>query len=248
MSPFPTLDSLRPLIPKAEAATDWVAMLSAASVPPRAAANGWMPPTVEVTTTPPVDLEALRASAYEEAFGAGYREGRRAGIERGLAEGRRTGRDEGHEAARQEVLQTEAAGLAEFQTALAAVVGGVGPAVERWKAEVEASAEARATALAMDAVRALLASELATERPDAMGIVREALGFAEGAIRATVRLAPFDRAALAERKEEILQACAGLRDVDLVDDRSIEYGCVVETEGGVVDATLATRLGLLEAA
>lgn len=242
-SPFPTLDALRPSIPKAEPSTDWVAMLAATPAESRPA-SGWKPPKVETVNAPAVDLEAVKAAAQEEGFCKGYLEGQRAGTERGLAEGRRVGRDEGRESARREVFEAEAAFVAAFQEALAGVVAEVGPAVERWKAAVEE----RAAALAMNAVRALLAQELATDRPDAMNIVREALGHAEGALKATIRLAPFDRAALAERREEILSACASLRDVELVDDRSIEGGCVVETESGVVDATLATRLSLLEAA
>lgn len=245
---FPTLDSLRHHLPKqAEVSTEWVGLLGVVPTTKQAVAQGWTPPPLEIPTeptAPKIDFDALRSQAQEEGFCAGYLAGQKAGIERGTAEGRRAGREEGRQEGRQEVIAAEAASLAEFQTALAHAVDTIVPAVDRWKAEIEA----RATELAMDAVRALLATELATKQPEAMGIVREALGFAEGAVRATIRLAPFDRAALAERKEEILQACASLRDVELVDDRSLQGGCVIETEQGVVDATLATRLSLLEAA
>lgn len=238
---FPSLDALRPQLPKEESTTEWVALLGVAPSPTAQPVKGWRPPTVATAVPPPaVDLEAARAQAEEAGFCAGYLAGQKAGAERGVAEGRRLGRDEG----RQEVVAAESASLVEFRNALAQAASEVGPAVGRWQEAVEA----RATELAMDAVRALLAAELAIRQPDAMGVVREALGFAEGAIRATIRLAPFDRAALAERKEEILQACASLRDVELVDDRSLIGGCVVETEQGIVDATLATRLSLLEAA
>ena len=240
---FPTLDSLHNDLPKAsprEATAEWVGLLGAAPSSPAAKATGWTPPPMSSKLGETVDLEALQTAAREEGFRLGYADGKAAGAERGAAEGRRQGREE----AQAMVLETEGAILSEFRNGLEAVVAGVGPAVERWRESVEA----RATELAMDAVRALLAAELSLQRPDAMGIVREALGFAEGSVRATVRLSPFDRAALAERREEILAACAGLRDVELVDDRSIKGGCIVETENGVVDATLATRLALLEAA
>ena len=236
---FPTLDALRPQLPKAEPSTEWVAGLAA--IPkPAALPKGWAPPRYDAAAIRGGDLEAARLEAQEEGFCAGYLAGQKAGTQRGLAEGRVQGREEG----RQEVLAAEQASLIEFRDALAEAAAGIGPAVEAWREAVET----RATELAMDAVRALLAAELATGRPEAMGIVREALGHAEGAVRATIRLSLFDRAALAERKEEILKSCAGLRDVDLVDDRSIEGGCVVETEQGIVDATLATRLALMEAA
>ena len=239
---FPTLDALRNDLPKAgarEAMAEWVGLLGAAPTP-SAKTAGWTPPPIGSQVAETVDLEAMQTAAREEGFRLGYADGKAAGGERGLAEGRRQGREEAQATA----LKAERAILAEFRAGLEAAVAGVGPAVERWREALEE----RVADLAMGAVRSLLAAELATQRPDAMGIVREALGHAEGAVRATVRLSPFDRAALAERREEILEACAGLRDVELVDDRSIEGGCVVETEHGVVDATLATRLALLEAA
>ena len=242
---FPPLETLRPPVPTVESSTDWVGLLG--SEPPRAKrpSNGWTPPPFETTpSAAPVDLDALRGQAKEEGFCAGFLAGQRAGTERGLAEGRRTGREEGIAVGREEIRDAETAALESFREALDEAVAGVGPAVERWREAVEA----RAAELAMDAVRALLAAELLTGGHDAMNIVREALGHADGAVRATVRLSPFDRAALAERRDEILQACAGLRDVELVDDRSIQGGCIVETEQGVVDATLATRLELMEAA
>ena len=220
-------------------------MLSAVPPRPVAPTAGWTPPPFETTpTAAPVDLDAVRARAEEEGFCAGYLKGQRAGTERGLAEGRRTGRDEGQEEGRQEIRDAETAALEAFREALQETVARVGPAVQRWQEGLEA----HVAEMAMDAVRALLAAELEIAKPDAIGIVREALGHAQGAVRATVRLSPFDRAALAERREEMLGACAGLRDVELVDDLSITGGCLVETEQGVVDATLATRLGLLEAA
>ena len=243
---FPPLESLRPPVPVVESPTEWVGLLGVETLRSARPAKGWTPPPLEAATAVPIplDLDALRARAEEEGFCAGYLKGQRAGVERGLAEGRRAGHDEGFAEAKQETLDAEAAGLHAFRESLADVVGEVGPAVERWQETVET----RAAELAMDAVRALLAAELATGGHDALAIVREALGYAEGAVRAVVRLSPFDRAALAERKEEILGACAGLRDMELVDDRSITGGCIVETEQGVVDATLATRLELMEAA
>lgn len=240
---FPTLDSLRDELPrKREASTEWVGMLGATPAAPAAPSAGWTPPKLVTVSAvqETIDLEAVQQAAREEGFRLGYADGQASGMELGVAEGRL----EGREAGRMEILQAEAVSLGEFQHALEATAAMVAPAVERWQEAVEA----RAAEIAMDAVRALLAAELTTSRPDAIGIVREAMGFAEGAVRATVRLSPFDRAALAERKDEILAACAGLRDVELVDDRSIQGGCVIETENGVVDATLATRLSLLEAA
>lgn len=239
---FPSLESLSATLPKpgGPALAGWVEELSSMPAEAAPSVRGWAPPTLELVKPAPEtkapDFEAEKQEAQEEGFRQGYADGLMAGTERGTAEGRREGLEQ--------ALAEERARIEEFSQALGEVASTVDPAVQRWMASIEA----RATEMAMNAVRALLAAELQIDQPSAMGIVREALGLAEGATRATIRLSLADRAALAERQDEILAACAGLRNVELVDDASITGGCVIETENGVVDATLATRLTLLEAA
>ncbi|RYG26631.1 hypothetical protein EON82_02565 [bacterium] len=235
---FPTLESLRQVLPQEPRLAEDVAWFAEVQVPSKAAAPsfGWSPPTVDTVIAPTLDLEMERRIAQEEGYRQGFAAGLQSGTERGLSEGRIQGRDEVIAESREE--------MGAFREALSEAASRVQPAVDRWREEIEE----RAAELAIEAVRALLAAELATSRPTALGIVREALAHATGATKATIRLAPFDRAELAERRDEILAACVGLRDVELIDDASIQGGCVVETENGVVDATLATRLSLLEAA
>ncbi len=62
---------------------------------------------------------------------------------------------------------------------------------------------------------------------------------------ARIRLNPFDGAILQNHRTELLAASGSLRDIELVDDPTIVGGCVIETEGGLVDATTETRLELL---
>lgn len=238
-SPFPTLESLRQSIPPRQPIyaedTAWFEEIESAPKGTRPA-YGWSPPTIDSVIAPSLNVEMERQIARDEGFRQGFADGLKSGIEKGIGQGHRQGLADVMAESRDEIYA--------FRTALSEVVARVEPAVERWQAEIEE----RATELAIEAVRALLAAELATDRPTALGIVREALGHAAGATRVTIRLAPFDRAELAERQDEILNACAGLREVELVDDSSIQGGCVIETENGIVDATFATRLKLLEAA
>ena len=235
---FPTLDELRNNLPQPEPVAQedqWYEEIRNAPQP-TSPAYGWSPPTIDSVIAPSLDLEFERRIAREEGFRQGFAEGLQSGTQKGIE----MGQQQGHA---QVVAETRDE-IGTFRAALSEAATRIGPAVERWQADVEA----RAAELAIEAVRALLAAELAIDRPTAMGIVREALSSATGATRATIRLAPFDRAELAERQAEILEACVGLREVELVDDASIEGGCVIETENGVVDATLDTRLSLLEAA
>ncbi len=239
---FPSLESLQSSKPKKTVAprTGWVHGLATAPSPPTPEAFSWAPPDIDSFNTSldadAIDIELLKREAQDEGFRQGYADGLMSGTERGTVEGRREGIEQ--------ALLEERKKLEDFSQALAEVVASVDPAIERWKEALES----RVTDLAMGAVRSLLAAELSIDRPDAMGIVREALGHAEGALKATIRLSPPDRASLAERHDEFLAACAGLRSVELVDDSSIIGGCIIETENGVIDATMNTRLTLWEAA
>lgn len=241
---FPTLNELAGVVParKPKVSETWVQDLGRSSAVAASAPSGWIPPAVEtISTTPVGSIESARQAAREEGFEQGFKQGfaqgLTAGTERGLAEGRLRGRDEAYA----EVLAAEEQGFVEFRAALEDVVQRVVPAVESWRVEVER----RAAELAMEAVRKLLAAELATDRDTGMAIVRDALGYVDQP-SVKIRLSPFDRAALAERKNELMAASAGLQNIEFVDDPSIEHGCVIETDSGTVDARLSTRLQLLE--
>ncbi|MCB8932711.1 MAG: hypothetical protein H6534_04640, partial [Chthonomonadaceae bacterium] len=57
-------------------------------------------------------------------------------------------------------------------------------------------------------------------------------------IRANVLDAP----ALSRHREELAALAPSLRQVDIVEDPTIRAGCVIETDGGVVEATVEQKL------
>lgn len=188
----------------------------------------------------PEELARLR----EEATAAGYAEG----YAEGLARGEREGIERGFEQGRREAYEAELAQrqliLDAFANALQATVDGLNDELGNWlKSREEAMAE-----MAMDVVRRIVGTELETNRNSALAITREALGELTHATHARIRLNPFDIPAVNEHRAQILAASGSLRDIDLVEDTTILGGCKVETDGGMVDATIDSRLKAVQQA
>ena len=83
-----------------------------------------------------------------------------------------------------------------------------------------------------------------TENADSLrGIIEEALSRAAAEVAVTVRLHPEDEELLAKHWDEILESRNGKANVTRTSDGSIERGgCIVEADGGHIDATIASRV------
>ena len=181
--------------------------------------------------TPVSDFDALLAQARESVLAQFKQEAeaaRELGRQRGLQEGRVTGAEEARRDAAAELVRIRS--LAEkLQGALDDGIRGM---------------EDVAVAIAFEAVCKLLGTAAVT--PDGVrALVRQAASHVGAAERIVVRLHPGDLAAL---------QAAGTLDTHLAQagsvtwsaDPSIELGgCVVETDGGTLDARLETQLEAL---
>ncbi|MEJ5170804.1 MAG: FliH/SctL family protein [Fimbriimonadales bacterium] len=175
-------------------------------------------------------LEELKERARAE----GFEEGRARGFEQGREEGYRAG----FEQATAEVELRTRAGLEELAETLRRVDECFGPLMDRFFANCE---EALAP-LAMAIAARLVARELATDPSAAIGLAREALAEVTHAESARIRVNPFHGAALRDRMPELLAASESLKRIEVVDDPTIGQGVIVDSAGGVIDATLATRV------
>ena len=164
-------------------------------------------------------IEAVLAQFKQEAETA-----RELGRQRGLQEGRAAGAEEVRREAETELarIRSISAGL---QRALDTGIRGI---------------EDVAVAIAFEAVCKMLGAA-AVSRDGVRALVHEAAQHAAGAQQVTVRLHPADLAAL--------QAAGGLdMAAQWAADKSIELGgCVVETDGGTLDARLETQVERLRA-
>lgn len=185
--------------------------------------------------------EKLRL-AMEEARKDGYDEGYAEGAKEGWREGAEIGRMDGKMKAYEEACQQYQTEIAGFVGELSLILGAIQEAIPIWYEQSEQAM----TQVVMDAVKTLLATELQTSRGSALAIVQQALQEVTHARHARVRVNPIDSAILSQHRDELLAACGSLRGIDFVDDPNIRGGCVIETDGGIVDATVDTRLDLLE--
>lgn len=80
-------------------------------------------------------------------------------------------------------------------------------------------------------------------------VVRHALQVVSNQSQVTIRVAPVQESALRQRLGELLAGYAGIGAIEIVGDSRLEQGgCILETEAGVVDASLDVQLQALERA
>jgi len=169
-----------------------------------------------------------RDRAKEEGFAEGYADGK--------ADGYRNGYADGTQRASEDFEAQNSAVIVEFE--LEDVVASTGYAVERWYQE----AEQRLAALAMEIARRALCKELETSQESVMTIVKEALEEVTHGSKVRIRVNPFGAGIIEARREEVLASLSHIRNLEVVADASIEGGCVIESDGGVVDARIDTFL------
>ncbi len=180
--------------------------------------------------------ELAREKAVTEGYDQGHVDG--------FAKGQERGRKQAHNESRVLLTNLVNEEVARFADALQEKRDSVDEALTTWCR----GAEEQMTDMAMDIVRKLLAAELKISRESALSICKEAVSEITHSTTARIRINPFDNALLGQHKAAIIAASASLREIDLVDDPSIYGGCVVETDGGVIDATIETGLQLIEGA
>ncbi|GIV01812.1 MAG: hypothetical protein KatS3mg015_0642 [Fimbriimonadales bacterium] len=157
---------------------------------------------------------------------ASYAEGYEAGFRQGL----------------QTVLANEQSRIAAFEADLRALTQRVESAVELWFQKAEQSL----IRLAKEAARRIVCEEIQL-RPEVIEtIVRDALRHAGETTKVRVRVNPFDLPTLEQKKEELLAACANIQGIEIVGDESLSRGStIVETEGGLIDATVESKVDAL---
>jgi flagellar assembly protein FliH len=171
-------------------------------------------------------VDRARAAARAQGYAAGWAEGRQVALASAVAD---------------EQQRAEVRGLAHAQAvadqdaataALQRVVDGYADSAAGVLDDLAGST----VALALQLAEAILGREVATAADPGADALRRALVAVPPAVAVTVRLHPDDRAAL---DPAVLDG----RPVTFVDDPALERGdAVVETDTGVVDATLRGAL------
>jgi flagellar biosynthesis/type III secretory pathway protein FliH len=177
--------------------------------------------------------DKAKVDGYDDGYGDGLNYGKKEGFEAGFAEGKSLAYAEYQEKCAIEIKQ--------FIDELNAIYDRVQDATDRWKEECEADV----VEIALNAVERVLASELNLSRDSALAIAREALNEVTHSSKARIRLNPFDLPIIEQHREALIAASTSLRQIEIISDESIDAGCIVETDGGVIDSRIETRLKLL---
>ncbi|HVT14424.1 MAG TPA: FliH/SctL family protein [Fimbriimonadaceae bacterium] len=180
----------------------------------------------------------LRQKAIDDAKAEGFALGHDEGFEVGQKMGYQAGFDQAYA----EASTQQAEKLRAFGVELQKVHDDLEATIAEWFANAEIEVEA----IALEVAKTLIGAQLHLDRSFVIETTKEALQQISEANKARIRVNPFDSVILSNAREELLAATASLRGIEIVGDASIDGGCIVETERGVVDATVETRLRILE--
>lgn len=176
------------------------------------------------------ELAELREQAREqgksEGYMVGFGDGQQAGYRDGYAKGRVEAREEHSAQLAQEFEAT--------RSALERIVREAEVSVKQW-AE---TAEAELTDSVTDIAREALAEELSLSRDSILAIVRRALNEVIGGTEVQLHVNPVDMGLVEARLNDLLQATGSIQGLVVRPNRSIEAGCRLETQAGIIDATV----------
>lgn len=173
-------------------------------------------------------------SGLQAMFDKAKLEGYEAGRNEGHADGIAVGRIQGWK----EVRDSEEAMLAEFQGALQSVVQQTLESIENWYVTAEQSL----TTLAIEIAKRAVCQELELSRQSVLEITKNALQEVRHGTSVRIRVNPIDSAILESKREQVLAAASCVRDIEIVSDGSINGGCIIDTDGGVIDSRIENFL------
>ncbi len=165
--------------------------------------------------------------------------------EQARLEGKREGYAEGLEKGRKESLRNLKADCeahaAEFASELNAIVDVLQGSIQQFYRNAEESL----AGLALVIAARIVAREIETVPETALEIAKEAIAEVTHAESATVRVNPFHSATVRSHADMLRAVSPSLKNIQFVDDPSISGGCVIESTGGRIDASIEYRVKAL---
>lgn len=183
-------------------------------------------------------LNDLRNAVIKSAQVEGYA----VGIEQGRSEGFAVGYAEGETQALILAQTAREAMLQQFAAELGAIGQQVRAAIPAWCH----LAEEGLTDRVIQICRQVLSRELELDRNSVLEIVQTAMLDVTHSRSAKVRVNPLDAHLVMKHKDQLLIATRTLEAIDVVADPLVAGGCIIETEGGTVGASIEAQLEVLE--
>lgn len=185
---------------------------------------------LRTTSKTPTKRDQRRDVAREEGMQIGHQDGYLAGFE----EGRRTA----HADAKRELDQANAAQIERFASS-------VRDALEQFEAQRQdffKQAEETLSDLATEIARRAIARELELSRESVSAIAHQVLEECTQATRVRLRVSPMDGSIMEARRTELKNAFSHIESLEIVEDRTIAFGCKLETDLGMIDARVEDYL------
>lgn len=179
-------------------------------------------------------IDLIKEKAYEEGF--------KSGLEAGTTSGQAEGRKAGFQKAMAEVQAARTIEVQQFMRDLETFRQEFEDAAAEWAERTEQIV----TELSMEVVEKILATELEINHQAALGICKDVLKQVTHAKQARILINPKDYALFESHRDEIMRQSRELKSVEIHEDNSIRSGVMVETESGIIDATVETRLELVK--
>ena len=148
------------------------------------------------------------------------------------------GHTEGRAESQAEFEQEHAGVLENLQASLEALLADFHQARSDWFRR----AEERHADLAYEVARRALASELVLGRESVLAIAREVLSEVRSGTSVTVRVNPVDVSVLEAHRADLMATLAGIKEIEVVADRTVGAGCVIQSNEGLVDARVESFL------
>ena len=185
------------------------------------------------------EVQVIREAAYSEGHALGYRDGFVQAEGNGLSAGRERGYDEGKARFEEEHADV----LSNFRTSLLSLLTDFQCASEAWFED----AEHRYADIAIEVAKRAVATELKTNREVVLSIAKEALQEVRSGQQVIVRVNTSDVSILEAHRLDLINSLAGIGGIEVVADRTIAAGVVIETSEGIVDARVETFMLRIEA-
>lgn len=182
-------------------------------------------------------LNDLRDAVIKSAQADGFA----IGLEQGHAEGFGVGVAEGQAQALIIAEQERMRMLSAFAAELNQVAQQARASIPQW-CEM---AEAALTERAIEICRRILCRELELDRSTIIDIVREGMTEVTHSRSARLRVNPLDAHLVSQHKDELLAATRSLESIEIIADPGVTGGCVIETDGGTVGASVEAQLEVI---
>ena len=191
----------------------------------------------------PKDILLARANNIEEeARKRGFSQGLAEGIEAGKKSGFQSGHQDGQKIALQEARTLTDAAIIAFQNDVDEIAQSMIKCLENWVQ----NAQEKLAELAIDTTSRLLNCEVQTNRDAIVSIAAKALQEAGVVSHCRIKINPFDHSSLISHKEQIMSSNTHLKNIEIIEDQAIIGGCIIESDSGIIDASVNMFLERLE--